>query len=77
MIGRSIETFRLRSDLVRASDELRLDASFYNARLIDALDALDRSGEVADRFEQVAGFGLSSCHTQKVRRGCITRRDHE
>jgi Type I restriction modification DNA specificity domain len=44
MIDRSVEHFAISSDLVEASGELRLDASFYNRRVIQARAALDRCG---------------------------------
>lgn len=44
MIERTVASFRVRSDLVAGTDGLRLDASFYNAEVIEALAVLDRTG---------------------------------
>ncbi len=44
VIGRKVESFRVTSELVDGSDGIRLDASFYNAEVIEALAALDTSG---------------------------------
>jgi type I restriction enzyme S subunit len=56
MLERSVESFRIGSGLVEETSELRLDASFYNPRVLAAVAALDRSdmeirplGEVAER----------------------------
>lgn len=56
MIDREVEHFGVSSAVVRGSDELRLDAGFYNRRVAEALIALRDSGletmtlgEVAER----------------------------
>jgi len=46
VIDRKIESFRVTSEMVIDTDELRLDASFYNAQVIEAMAALERSGMV-------------------------------
>jgi Type I restriction modification DNA specificity domain len=56
MLERHIESFRIGSKLVEGTSELRLDASFYNPRVLAAVASLDQSdmeirplGEVAER----------------------------
>jgi type I restriction enzyme S subunit len=53
VMGRKVESFRVTSELVVGSQELRLDASFYNAEVISALAALDTSGMVAKTIREV------------------------
>jgi hypothetical protein len=43
-MDKPVETFHVRSDLVADSPGLRLDASFYNAEVIEALAALEETG---------------------------------
>ncbi|EQD52591.1 hypothetical protein B2A_06480, partial [mine drainage metagenome] len=43
-MSRHVESFRVPSALVSGSDTLRLDASFYNRAVIEAVAALEGSG---------------------------------
>ena len=53
-----IESFSVASPWLKKSDELRLDASFYNPRVAEALSVLQQS--VSIRFQSRPPFRVQS-----------------